>query len=120
MEAGRLARLEVGNLDVVRDFTDVRDVVRAYRLLALSGQPGEIYNLGSGLGTRIADALEYLRSLARVPVEVFVDPARVRPVDQPMLVADPSKLKAAVGWQPQYPIQSTLADMLESCRKAIA
>lgn len=119
VEAGRLARLEVGNLDIVRDFTDVRDVVRAYRLLALAGQPGEIFNLGSGLGTRIADAVEYLRSLARTPVEVFVDPARVRPVDQPMLIADPSKLKAAVGWETQYGIQATLADMLESCRKAI-
>jgi GDP-4-dehydro-6-deoxy-D-mannose reductase len=119
VEAGLLARLEVGNLDVVRDFTDVRDVVRAYRLLALSGQPGETYNLGSGLGTRIADALEYLRSLARTPVEVFVDQSRIRPVDQPMLVADPTKLKSAVGWQPEYPIQTTLADMLDCCRKTI-
>ena len=66
VEAGRSGRVEVGNLDVIRDFTDVRDVVRAYRLLAQSGQPGEVYNLGSGSGTKIADALEYLRSLARV------------------------------------------------------
>ena len=71
------------------------------------------------LGTVPADALVYLRSLARVPVKVFVDQARVRPVDQPMLVADSSKLRAAVGWEPQYGIQATLADMLEWCRKAI-
>jgi GDP-4-dehydro-6-deoxy-D-mannose reductase len=119
VEAGRSGRLEVGNLDVIRDFTDVRDVVRAYRMLALSGQPGEVYNLGSGWGTRIADALEYLRSLASVPIEIHVDSSRVRPVDQPMLVADASKLRAAVGWEPRYSIQQTLADMLESCRKSM-
>ncbi len=119
MEAGQLGRLEVGNLDVVRDFTDVRDVVRGYRLLAVSGQPGEIYNLGSGTGTRIADAAEILRSLAKAPIEIYVDPAKVRPVDQPLLVADSSKLRAAVGWEPQYSIEQTLGDMLACCRKSV-
>jgi GDP-4-dehydro-6-deoxy-D-mannose reductase len=119
VEAGRLPRVEVGNLDVIRDFTDVRDVVRGYRLLATGGQPGEIYNLGSGSGTRIADAIEHLRSLANVPIEVHVDQALVRPVDQAVLVADASKLRAAVGWEPQYSIQKTLADMLEFCRRPI-
>jgi GDP-4-dehydro-6-deoxy-D-mannose reductase len=119
VEAGRAPRLEVGNLDVIRDFTDVRDVVRAYRLLATGGQPGEVYNLGSGLGTRIADAIEHLRSLANVPIDIHVDQALVRPVDQAVLVADASKLRAAVGWEPQYSNQKTLADMLESCRKSI-
>ena len=118
VEAGRRECLEVGNLDVVRDFTDVRDVVRAYRLLGQHGQPGEIYNLGSGQGTKIADALEYLRSQATKTVPVRVDPARVRPVDQPLLVADASKLRAAVGWEPRYTIEQTLADMLEFCRNA--
>ena len=93
MESGRRDCVDVGNLDVVRDFTDVRDVVRAYRLLASHGKPGEIYNLGSGRGTRIADALEHLRSLATGPVAVRVDPARVRPVDLPLLVADAGKLR---------------------------
>jgi GDP-4-dehydro-6-deoxy-D-mannose reductase len=120
VEAGRSPRLEVGNVDVIRDFTDVRDVVRAYRMLAMGGMPGEVYNLGSGAGTRIADAIEYLRSLAHVPIEVRVDAAKVRPVDQPMLVADASKLRAAVGWEPRYSIQKTLADMLDCCRKSIA
>ncbi len=116
VEARKRARVEVGNLDVVRDFTDVRDVVRGYRLLALKGSPGEIYNLGTGQGTRIADALESLARLASVPVEIHVDPARVRPVDQPLLVADPSKLKAATGWEPRFSIGQTLADMLDSWR----
>jgi GDP-4-dehydro-6-deoxy-D-mannose reductase len=119
VEAGRKPRVEVGNLDVVRDFTDVRDVVRAYRLLAERGAPGEIYNLGTGQGTRIADALEMLRGLARTPVEVHVDPARVRPVDQPLLVANASKLRAATGWEPRWSIPQTLADMLDDWRGAV-
>jgi GDP-4-dehydro-6-deoxy-D-mannose reductase len=117
VEAGHKSRVEVGNLDVVRDFTDVRDVVRAYRLLATLGAAGEVYNLGSGRGTKLADALATLTSLARVPIEVHVDPARVRPVDQPLLVADATKLRAATGWEPRYTIAQTLADMLESWRE---
>jgi GDP-4-dehydro-6-deoxy-D-mannose reductase len=119
VEAGKRARVEVGNLDVVRDFTDVRDVARAYRLLAQQGAAGEIYNLGTGRGTRLADALEILKSLAGVPVEVYVDPARVRPVDQPLLVADASKLRAATGWEPRYAIEQTLADMLDDWRRTL-
>ncbi len=118
VELDRRDCLEVGNLDVVRDFTDVRDVVRAYRLLAQTGRPGEIYNLGSGQGIRIADALEHLRSLATKPAPVRVEAARVRSIDQPLLVADSSKLLAATGWRPHYAIEQTLADMLSYCRKA--
>jgi GDP-4-dehydro-6-deoxy-D-mannose reductase len=118
VELGRRDCLEVGNLDVVRDFTDVRDVVRAYRLLAQNGQPGEMYNLGSGRGVRIADALDHLRLLATEPVPFRVEADRLRSVDQPLLVADSSKLLAATGWKPQYTIERTLADMLDFCRKA--
>jgi GDP-4-dehydro-6-deoxy-D-mannose reductase len=120
VEAGQRARVEVGNLDVVRDFTDARDVVRGYRLLAERGASGEVYNLGSGRGTRLADALEILKQSARTPITVFVDPARVRPVDQPLLVADPSKLRAATGWEPRFTIAQTLADMLQHWRDVIA
>jgi GDP-4-dehydro-6-deoxy-D-mannose reductase len=119
VEAGRKECVEVGNLEVVRDFIDVRDVVRGYRLLAARGKAGEIYNLGSGRGTKIAEALEHLRSLASRPVAVRVDPARVRPVDLPLLVADAGKLRGATGWEPSYSIEQTLADMLESRRAAI-
>ncbi len=120
VEAGERPCVEVGNLDIVRDFTDVRDVVRAYRLIATGGgEAGEVYNLGSGRGTRLADALATLRGLARAPVEVRVDPARVRPVDQPLLVADASKLRAATGWEPRFSIESTLADMLDDGRRAV-
>lgn len=118
VESGHRECIEVGNLDVIRDFTDVRDVVRAYRLLVQAGKPGEVYNLGSGQGTKIADALQQLRSQATAPIPVRVDAARVRPVDQPLLIANASKLRAAVGWEPRYSIDQTLADMLESARQA--
>jgi GDP-4-dehydro-6-deoxy-D-mannose reductase len=120
VERGYREYLEIGNLDVVRDFIDVRDVVRAYRCLASKGQAGEIYNLGSGQGTKIADALEYLRSQATSVIPVRVDAARIRPVDQPLLVADASKLRAAVGWKPRYTIEQTLADTLEFSRTLVA
>jgi len=120
VEAGRKEAVEVGNLEVVRDYTDVRDVVRAYRLLALNGRAGEIYNLGTGVGLKLADALETLRGMARRPIEVRVDPSRVRPVDQPYLVADASKLREAVGWAPVFPIERTLSDMLELFRRQLA
>ena len=119
LELGHRDFLEVGNLDVVRDFTDVRDVVRAYRLVAQSGKAGEIYNLGTGQGTKIAAALEYLRSMAQVPVPIHVDAARVRSADQPLLIADASKLRATVGWEPRYEIERTLADMLAYCRQML-
>ena len=116
VEAGRKSAVEVGNLDVVRDFTDVRDVVRGYRLLAQHGKAGEIYNLGSGRGTKIADALHHLTTLAGSPVNVRADPARVRPVDQPLLVADATKLHDTTGWEPSYTIEQTLVDMLQAAR----
>ena len=117
VEAGSKPRVEVGNLDIVRDFTDVRDVVRGYRLLAEKGRAGEIYNLGTGQGTKLADALDFLQSRAKVPVDVFIDPARVRPVDQPLLVADATKLRNETGWAPRFTIEQTLQDMLDAWRR---
>ncbi len=120
VEAGRKTQVEVGNLEVIRDFTDVRDVVRGYRLLAQHGKPGEIYNLGSGRGTKLADALNLLIASSRTNVEVHVDPARVRPVDQPLLVADAARLRTATGWEPAYSMEQTLVDMLDHCRRQLA
>ena len=116
VEAGRKACVQVGNLEVVRDFTDVRNVVRGYRLLAQHGKAGEIYNLGAGRGTKLTDALGHLVTLSCRPVEVKVDPARLRTVDQPLLVADPGKLRAATGWEPVFGMEQTLTDMLDDCR----
>jgi GDP-4-dehydro-6-deoxy-D-mannose reductase len=119
IEAGHRTYLDVGNLNVIRDFTDVRDVVCAYRLLARRGNAGEIYNLGSGQGTKIATAMEYLRAQAKTSVPVRIDSARVRPVDQPLLIANITKLCSAVNWQPRYSIEQTLDDMLNSARRAL-
>jgi GDP-4-dehydro-6-deoxy-D-mannose reductase len=119
VEQGQRTHVEVGNLDIVRDFIDVRDVVCAYRQLACSGQPGEIYNLGSGRGTKIADAFQYLCSQATKEIPIRVDNARLRPVDQPLLVADASKLRNNVKWEARYTIEQTLSDMLEFSRSLI-
>ena len=118
VEAGKLPAVLHGDLSVVRDFTDVRDIARAYRLLATSGRSGEIYNIGTGRDQSLADMLETLRSLAPVPIETKTDKARLRPVDQPRLLANASKLAAETGWTPKYSMKSTLQDMLISWRTA--
>jgi GDP-4-dehydro-6-deoxy-D-mannose reductase len=119
VEANQRNQVEVGALEVVRDFTDVRDVAAAYRLLSEKGQSGEIYNLGTGIGTRIADALEILVALAARPVKVHSDPGRVRSVDQPLLVANSSKLRTTTGWEPQLLLEQTLGDMLSYSRSQV-
>jgi GDP-4-dehydro-6-deoxy-D-mannose reductase len=116
-EAGlRPAVIEVGNLEAERDFSDVRDVVRAYWELLERGAPGSAYNVCSGRGVRIRELLERLVSLARVPLEVRVDPSRLRPADIPSLVGDPSRLREATGWEPRIDLATTLRDLLEDWR----
>ena len=111
--------LSVGNLEAVRDFTDVRDVVRAYWALleaATAGGPGRldgVYNVCSGRGVRLGDVLRQLVALAGVDVEIRQDPGRVRPSDIPVLVGDPSRLRAATGWEPRIALDRTLRDLLE-------
>ena len=120
MEAGLADPvLTVGNLTAVRDFTDVRDVARAYFLAATQGKPGEVYNVGSGQGRRIAEVLGLLLGFSRVQVTVEEDPALLRPVDVPALVCDASKLRAETGWEPQLPLERTLSDLLDYWRQEI-
>jgi GDP-4-dehydro-6-deoxy-D-mannose reductase len=120
IEAGRRApRLDVGNLDAVRDFTDVRDVVRAYWALLECGQPGEVYNVCSGRGVRLADLLEELVRQSGQEVEIRVDPARLRPADVPVLVGNPARLRAATGWEPRTPLSQTLRDLLDHWRERV-
>jgi GDP-4-dehydro-6-deoxy-D-mannose reductase len=109
--------LRVGNLDALRDFTDVRDVVRAYRFLLERGQAGEIYNVGTGHAVRIAMILDILIRLARVPLQVEADPARYRPVEVRSIVADVGKIKKETGWRPEITLETSLADSLESWRR---
>ena len=125
--AARVARAErdghtavdVGNLEAVRDITDVRDVVRAYRLLAQHGQPGQAYNVCSGRGMKVADIARGFLALARRPLELRIDPALVRAVDVPVLVGDPAKLEEATGWVPELPFDRTLVDVLDEARSRV-
>lgn len=124
--AERIARAEadtagggdiaVGNLDSVRDFTDVRDVVRAYRLLVEHGTPGEAYNVCSGEGVRIGDLAERLLARARRPLRLRTDPELVRPVEVPVFVGSPAKLVAATGWARRVALDTTLDDVLAEAR----
>ncbi len=117
IEAGlRPPLLKVGNLEAVRDFTDVRDVVRAYWLLLERGEAG-VYNVCSGRGRRIRELLDLLLAQSTTRVEVRVDPDRLRPSDVPVQVGDPARLRAATGWEPVIPLEQTLRDLLEDWRE---
>jgi GDP-4-dehydro-6-deoxy-D-mannose reductase len=117
IEAGRWdPEISVGNLDARRDMTDVRDTVRAYRLILECGQPGRPYNICSGRAISIRELLDRLIARARVPVEVKVDPARYRPNDTPLLLGDPARLHDELGWAPEIPLEKTLDDLLEYWR----
>jgi len=117
IEAGlRAPIVTVGNLDAQRDFTDVRDVVRAYWLLLERGEAGEVYNVGSGQSHPVRWLLETLLALASTPVEISVDPARLRPSDVPISTCDNRRLVATTGWQPQIALRDTLRDLLNFWR----
>lgn len=110
--------LSVGNLEAVRDFADVRDVVRAYWALLEHGETGEVYNVCTGRGVRIRDLLQSLLQVSGVHAEVRTDPDRLRPSDIPVLVGDPTKLRKATGWEPRIPLERTLRDLLNAKREA--
>ena len=117
IEAGKVpAVVRAGNLDAVRDFTDVRDVVRAYWSLLEGGEPGGTYNVCSGHGVSLHELLDTLLELSGAAVDRVVDPSRLRPSDVPALVGDPAKLREATGWRPEIPLKQTLRDLLEHWR----
>lgn len=121
IEAGKApAVIKVGNLDAVRDFTDVRDMVRGYVLATEKGKPGEVYNLASGRAITIRAMLDKLIALAKVEVKVETDPARLRPSDVEVLIGDYSKFHADTGWEPKIPFDQTLEDLLNYWRQRIA
>ncbi|QAT83736.1 GDP-4-dehydro-6-deoxy-D-mannose reductase [Corallococcus coralloides] len=103
--------LRTGNLDAIRDFSHVKDVVDAYRLLLLKGEAGQAYNVGSGEGRTIRSLLEEMLQLSGVQARIELDPARLRPSDIPSLVADPGKLHA-LGWAPKLTVADALRDVL--------
>lgn len=112
--------VRVGNLGVARDFTDVRDIVRAYHLAAVQGAAGEVYNLASGLARSVRGILKMLLSYARVPIRVEVDPSLYRPADVPVVYGSAEKFRRRTGWEPQIPFEETLKDTLQYWRGEIA
>jgi GDP-4-dehydro-6-deoxy-D-mannose reductase len=102
--------MSVGNLSAERDFTDVRDVVRAYTLLAEQGEPGSTYIVCSGEPTPISFLLHTLIEIADVPVEITQDPDRMRPSETPTLYGSFARLQGDTGWSPEIPIKRSLGD----------
>lgn len=111
--------IHVGDLSAQRDFTDVRDVVRAYRLIMERGTPGEVYNIASGKAYSVQTLLDTLLSFTTAHIQVKVDPVRVRPTEIPILRGDASRLRQATGWEPHLSFEDTLRDVLEDCRQRI-
>jgi GDP-4-dehydro-6-deoxy-D-mannose reductase len=108
--------VEVGNLNARRDFTDVRDVVRAYRLIAEHGESGSVYNLGSGQAVMIQELLNHLLAASRTAIAVEPRPELMRPIDIPLVVCDPSRLRKQTGWAPAITLQQSLSDILDHWR----
>lgn len=108
--------LKVGNLEARRDFTDVRDTVRAYQMVMEKGRPGAAYNVCSGVASAISEVLEILLGMSDARITVEKDPARQRPSDIPVLVGDNSLVREETGWQPEIPLEKTLGDTLEYWR----
>jgi GDP-4-dehydro-6-deoxy-D-mannose reductase len=124
--ASQIARIEaglqepvmkVGNLEVARDFTDVRDIVRAYHLAVSQGEPGEVYNLASGRPQSVRGLLETLLSYSRAEIRVERDPSRYRPVDVPVVYGSAAKFHRRTGWEPQIPFEQMLRDILAYWRE---
>ncbi len=109
----------VGDLSAERDFTDVRDIVRAYYLALERGEPGAAYNVCSGVAHKMSAVLDRLIALSAVPIKVAIDPARLRPVEIPCLVGDFSALRQQTGWQPQIAFDQTLQDVLTDWRQRL-
>ncbi len=116
VERGEADAVSVGNLSSKRDFTHVKDIVRAYRLIAEKGKAGEIYNVGSGKTYSAQEVLDRLIGMAKCPVAVRQDPARMRPSDTPVICCDNSKIRNDTGWKPELTIDDILCDTLEYYR----
>ncbi len=120
IEAGlRPPVIYVGNLEAQRDYTDVRDIVRAYWMGIRDAEPGEAYNLCSGTAHTMRSVLEAFIQMSNVEVSIEIDPGRLRPSDVPILRGDASKFERATGWQPRIPFETTLADLLDYWRERL-
>jgi GDP-4-dehydro-6-deoxy-D-mannose reductase len=111
--------LKVGNLDSLRDFTDVRDIVTAYVGLLNKGVPGETYNIGSGKAVSVRKLLDVIVSHAKITPIITIDKSKFRPIDTPIIVANVDKLKSIINWQPKYSVNETILDMLTYWRNKL-
>jgi GDP-4-dehydro-6-deoxy-D-mannose reductase len=111
--------VKVGNLQAQRDFTDVRDIVRAYRVAAEQGEPGAVYNLGSGQPVAIQTILDLLLSMSQVRIEVQTDPERMRPADVPLIACDAARFRQQTGWEPRISLDQMLRDILDDWRTRV-
>lgn len=120
IEAGLIPPvIHVGNLSAARDFSDVRDVVRAYGLLLQHGVSGETYNVGSGQAITIEEILKKILIQSKVTIQVEVDQAKLRPIDVPIIEADTHKLYTCTGWRPKINIEQTITDVLNYWREKV-
>jgi GDP-4-dehydro-6-deoxy-D-mannose reductase len=109
--------VRVGNLDARRDFTDVRDIVRAYWLALEKGEPGEVYNLCSGRAWTIREMLDMLLAMSKTKIKVEQDETRMRPSDVPVLLGDATRFRNRTGWEPSIPFEQTMRDLLAYWRE---
>lgn len=120
IEAGKKEPiLRVGNLEAIRDWTDVRDMVQAYWEVINDGYPGEAYNICSGKGIKVGDMLSMLLGMSGRGIKVEQDPSRMRPSDVPILIGDFEKLRQRTGWEPKIPFEKTLKDLLNYWRERV-
>ncbi len=109
----------VGNIEAKRDFSDIRDVVKAYYLSLEKGEAGEVYNLGNDSAYSIREVLDILLSFSKIKVSIKEDPERMRPSDVPLLVCDSTKFRKKTGWKPEIPFEKTLEDLLNYWRERV-
>nr|WP_270251088.1 GDP-mannose 4,6-dehydratase [Coprococcus catus] len=112
-KSGKDGKIQVGNLKVKRDFSHVKDVVRAYRMIVESDNCNQIYNVGSGNAYSLEDMLTYILGLSNQHIEIEVDQNRIRPTDQPVICCDRSLIGKELGWEPQYNVYDALKEMYE-------
>lgn len=112
-KSGKDGKIQVGNLKVKRDFSHVKDVVRAYRMIVESDNCNQIYNVGSGNAYSLEDMLTYIIGLSNQNIEIEVDQNRIRPTDQPVICCDRSLIGKELGWEPQYNVYDALKEMYE-------
>lgn len=115
----REAVVHVGNLEAQRDYTDVRDMVKAYYLSVLKCDPGVLYNISSGKALKIKKVLDFLISKSKVKLKVKQDSARMRPSDVPILIGDSTRFRKKTGWKPEIPLEKTLLDLLNYWRERV-